>query len=270
MAKEAEAAERWRVRRSASDGDLLDAQRRKSSDGIFDTSKKPSKLSRTASFGGLLAGGLAGLTVTALLAQPAAAFIDNSFPGETFSYRGISWNVPKQAPTPGGFDWDTVAGCVDRNQYRYFCDQPKKMVISFDDGPEGYTEEALNILNRLGAKAVFCQVGYNLADSSTHALVRRMVDEGHALCIHTENHLHLTSLPTRQIIDEIMGTMERFRKIVGKTPRFFRAPFGEMDMRVRAVIQTLGLTALNWNLDTWDVRIRSWWMLWLVADFYLH
>lgn len=150
------------------------------------------------------------------------------------------------------------------------------MAISLDDGPDQYTAEALDILARNGATAVFCQMGSKM-NSGTEGIIKRIADEGHALCvsfglrfrfacliklashilsasfkIHTENHLHLTELSTRQIIDEIMGTMDRFKKILGKTPRFFRPPFGEADMRVRAIVEQLGLTQLNWNLDTWD------------------
>lgn len=80
----------------------------------------------------------------------------------------------------------------------------------------------------------------------------RAAQEGHDLCIHSDNHLHLPSLETRQIIDEVVAPMEKFKAVLGVTPRFFRPPYGEMDLRVKAILQQAGLTVLRWNFDSFD------------------
>ncbi|KAI9002592.1 hypothetical protein DFJ74DRAFT_696287 [Hyaloraphidium curvatum] len=200
---------------------------------------------------------LAAWLVAAAWVPGALAFLDNSLPRETFHHRGIDWDVPRQTRTPGGFDWDLVAGCVDHDSYHYFCRTSRKLAITLDDGPAEFTNEALDILARMGATATFCAMGQMMSTPEAARTIKRIADEGHALCIHTTNHLHLTELSSREIIDEIMGTMDRFKQILGYTPRYFRAPFGEYDMRVRAIVQQLGLTVLNWNLDLWDWRMDA-------------
>ncbi|KAI9002621.1 hypothetical protein DFJ74DRAFT_696378 [Hyaloraphidium curvatum] len=199
----------------------------------------------------LLAAALAALLV------PARAFVDYSFPNETFTYRGRQWTVPVQPRTPGYFDWDTVAGCVDYSgAYHYNCPGARKITLSLDDGPAPLTARVLDILRENDAKATFCLMGIKMTPE-TEALVRRMADEGHDLCIHTENHLHLTQLSTQSIIDEITWVMDKFKAILGVTPRYFRPPFGESDMRVRAVVEQLNLTMFLWNLDSWDWKQNS-------------
>ncbi|KAJ3329798.1 hypothetical protein HDU93_000781, partial [Gonapodya sp. JEL0774] len=61
-------------------------------------------------------------------------------------------------------------------------------------------------------------------------------------------------LSNEEIAEEIMAGIQIFRDILGPTfaPRFIRPPFGDLDLRVKAIADTLGLRVLLWNLDTKD------------------
>ena len=230
------------------------------------------------------------------LATHTSAFVDESaYPKESFSYRGYDFNVPRMPPVPGGFVWGSTNGGTDYDTYKYRCRWDNVLSLTFDDGPVENTIIALDVLQRLGAKATFCMVSFSLCLSAVwpdsernpfnsqntittkaqEDIVKRMADEGHSLCLHTVNHKHLTELPDREIVDEILDNMNQFKDLIGKTPRlvcfllhlsvlltvelrqrrYFRPPFGEIDLRVRSIVQTLGLTVLIWNLDSFDWRL---------------
>lgn len=59
--------------------------------------------------------------------------------------------------------------------------------LTFDDGPSRYTEEVLDILAEHGAKATFFVIGQSL-DENAKPILKRMLDEGHAVGMHANVH----------------------------------------------------------------------------------
>jgi peptidoglycan/xylan/chitin deacetylase (PgdA/CDA1 family) len=57
----------------------------------------------------------------------------------------------------------------------------------------------------------------------------------------------LTTLTTEQIVAELGWTREIIRTITGITPTTMRAPFGDIDNRVRAIALAMGLNAIQWT-----------------------
>ncbi|KXS10974.1 carbohydrate esterase family 4 protein [Gonapodya prolifera JEL478] len=216
-----------------------------------------------------------------LLAAPAlvaAQFADTNFPvgpkglvnetvnpipppadSTTFVWRGRTLTVPNQAPvanTSGACTASNViSGCADPS-YVWNCDAKKTVGLVFDDGPNYWTTDILNALAAANnAKATFCMVGRMIMmHPAGVTLLKQVIDGGHDVCIHTLNHQHLSSLSNEEIAEEIMGDMQVFRDVLGPTfiPRFLRPPFGDLDSRVKAIAETLGLKVLLWNLDSKD------------------
>jgi peptidoglycan/xylan/chitin deacetylase (PgdA/CDA1 family) len=56
------------------------------------------------------------------------------------------------------------------------------------------------------------------------------------------------------MIDEVVAPMEKFKEILGVTPKYFRPPYGEMDLRLKAILEQTGLIALRWNFDSFDAQ----------------
>ena len=62
----------------------------------------------------------------------------------------------------------------------------------------------------------------------------------------------LGSLRLHQIIDEILDTVNIFNSTLGVVPKYFRPPFGEIDLRIKSVVEALGMQVLRWNFDSYD------------------
>jgi peptidoglycan/xylan/chitin deacetylase (PgdA/CDA1 family) len=129
------------------------------------------------------------------------------------------------------------------------------LALTFDDGPDPrWTPTVLDLLRRHRAKATFCVVGQHVA--SHPDLVRRIADEGHALCDHTWTHDEaLASRPTATVRAELRRTYDAIVAATGgRAPVYFRAPAGRWSPRVVAEAQRLGLKPLGWSLDPADWR----------------
>lgn len=63
----------------------------------------------------------------------------------------------------------------------------KKVYLTFDDGPSGYTDEILDILDEKGVKATFFVVA---KESDYYPEYQRIVDEGHSIGIHSYSHIY--------------------------------------------------------------------------------
>ncbi|KAI9016726.1 hypothetical protein DFJ74DRAFT_608780, partial [Hyaloraphidium curvatum] len=136
------------------------------------------------------------------------------------------------------------------SSYIYTCPGERQLALTFDDGPAIYTNWLLDELRNASAKGTFCLIGRSFAGNED--IVRRIAYEGHDLCVHTWNHPHLTEMNNTAIIDEILDTMLAFNRTIGVVPRFFRPPFGEADLRIKAIMETLGMVMLRWNFDAYD------------------
>lgn len=127
------------------------------------------------------------------------------------------------------------------------------VALTFDDGPQPvYTPQILDLLKAHHVKATFCIIG--LQADKYPALVKRIVDEGHTLCNHTQSHD--VKLPTRTpdvIHSAIVGGRDAIvRASGGVTPVFYRAPGGALSDQVKAEAAALGETILKWTSDTED------------------
>jgi peptidoglycan/xylan/chitin deacetylase (PgdA/CDA1 family) len=86
--------------------------------------------------------------------------------------------------------------------------------------------------------------------------VRRIADEGHALCDHTWTHDEaLASRPTAIVRAELRRTYDAVVAATGgRAPLYFRAPAGRWSPRVVAEARRLGLRPLGWSVDPADWR----------------
>jgi peptidoglycan/xylan/chitin deacetylase (PgdA/CDA1 family) len=69
---------------------------------------------------------------------------------------------------------------------------------------------------------------------------------------HSWDHPHLTQLTNEEIQDQLSKTQEALFKATGKIGRYFRPPYGEYDKRVLRIADSMGLTAINYDLASGD------------------
>jgi peptidoglycan/xylan/chitin deacetylase (PgdA/CDA1 family) len=69
---------------------------------------------------------------------------------------------------------------------------------------------------------------------------------------HAYMHPHLMRLSSDSIARELRKAQRVIAGVIGKKPALFRAPYGEVDLRVAAVAESLGLTVIQYDLPSGD------------------
>ena len=131
-----------------------------------------------------------------------------------------------------------------------------RIALTFDDGPGGLTIPILRIFEEHNARATFCVIGSRV--ERWPEIVRRTHNGGHEVIGHSWNHANLTQLSSERIEMQITQTSAAIEAATGiAPPLIFRAPYGAVNSRVRAVAEELGYALLCWSIDTNDWRYRD-------------
>lgn len=125
----------------------------------------------------------------------------------------------------------------------------KVVALTFDDGPGAYTETALKILRRAGARATFFLVGRNL---DAHPRLPRREEAFGALGNHSWSHPVLADLPQAEMEDELGHTQAAIEELARDPVRLFRPPYGARSPAVDEKARALGLVTVLWTIDTRD------------------
>ncbi len=107
----------------------------------------------------------------------------------------------------------------------------------------------LDVYREHGVKCSFFIIGVNLEDCK--ATLPRLIDEGHDLGCHGWVHNPFTSLSDDSINGQFNAFVTKVNEIVpGYQVKFFRAPYGDRDMRVRTLAATWGMQHVLWSLES--------------------
>jgi peptidoglycan/xylan/chitin deacetylase (PgdA/CDA1 family) len=129
---------------------------------------------------------------------------------------------------------------------------PKRIALTFDDGPDpAATPALLDLLRREGVIATFFCIGRNV--EAHPALAARLVAEGHLLGNHLFSHGWWTGfLRKRGLVSEIIRTQQAIQRATGSTPTFVRPPVGLTNPHFAGALKSTGLTMIGWDLRTFD------------------
>jgi peptidoglycan/xylan/chitin deacetylase (PgdA/CDA1 family) len=131
--------------------------------------------------------------------------------------------------------------------------ESNSVALTFDDGPDpNWTPKMLALLKKNNVKATFCLVGVQVQQYPQ--LVRDIVADGHTLCNHTWKHD--TKLGTKGE-DAIRADIKKTQDAIlaaapGAQVKYFRHPGGMWTPRAVKVAQSMGMTALGWEVDPQD------------------
>ncbi|MEV6208791.1 bifunctional polysaccharide deacetylase/glycosyltransferase family 2 protein [Kitasatospora sp. NPDC051914] len=100
----------------------------------------------------------------------------------------------------------------------------RTIVLSFDDGPDPtWTPKLLDVLKDRGVHASFFVTGSMTAQHPD--IVRRMVDEGHEIGLHTFTHPDLTLQSKARLTFELSQTQLALAGVAGVHSSLFRPPY---------------------------------------------
>jgi peptidoglycan/xylan/chitin deacetylase (PgdA/CDA1 family) len=133
----------------------------------------------------------------------------------------------------------------------------RTLALTYDDGPGPKSLELASFLRAHGIRATFFMVGMNLQRAPDVA--RGIAGLGHIIGNHTYHHPHLPEIAdSPALATEVLSTHRLIAEVVGKAPRYLRAPYGEWNA---AIAQTLNQCP---ELDdyigpvNWDIERRDW------------
>ncbi|KAI9208375.1 uncharacterized protein BJ171DRAFT_596152 [Polychytrium aggregatum] len=180
-----------------------------------------------------------------LLNLPVSTYIKDStvqYKSDPTAYCYWPYNLCVRSAPGNGYEADV-----------YTCPQPGTWGLAFDDGPTidpVSHNDSIAIHTQLDAmhvKGTFFIVGSNAIQNPQ--IILDEYNDGQQIGVHTWTHHPLTACTNEQIVAEIKYTEAIIYNATGQVPNFFRPPYGDIDDRVRAVLNALGYTITIWIED---------------------
>ena len=127
----------------------------------------------------------------------------------------------------------------------------KVVALSFDAawGNED-TQTLIDILDKYDIHATFFVVG-DWVDKYPES-VKALSDAGNEVMNHSSHHAHFSQLNDSEIVSDITACNEKIAAVTGETPVLFRCPYGEYDDHVISAVNGMGMTAVQWDVDSLD------------------
>lgn len=130
--------------------------------------------------------------------------------------------------------------------------------LTFDDGPSEQTDKILDILKEKNAKACFYVIYHEGAEAER--LLKRIVEEGHTLGVHTYTHRYDDIYASVDAyLDDFQKISDWIEGVTGVKPTMFRFPGGSENDYNKAIYQELiaemtrrGYVYNDWNIATGD------------------
>lgn len=146
-----------------------------------------------------------------------------------------------------------VGVSASKRELPVYCVQSEEKVValSFDAawGNED-TQTLIDILDQYDVNTTFFVVG-DWADKYPES-VRALAEAGNEVMNHSSSHAHFSTLSTNEITADISACNDKIEAITGVHPTLFRCPYGEYDDHVIKAVNSLGMTAVQWDVDSLD------------------
>jgi peptidoglycan/xylan/chitin deacetylase (PgdA/CDA1 family) len=129
------------------------------------------------------------------------------------------------------------------------------VALTFDACPtkhtDEYDEKVVDILLREHVPATLFLSGRWVEKNRDKA--KFLADQPQfEIAAHTYYHPHLLEKTDDRVLREMKRTQAIIRKTTGRTPQYFRPPFGEVDERVAGIAKSVGLTTIRYDIASGD------------------
>lgn len=137
--------------------------------------------------------------------------------------------------------------------------------LTFDDGPSPLTENVLDVLKDKDVKATFFVLGKSLESESGKRILKRIVDEGHKIGIHSYSHVYKSVYASvESYLDDFVATYNRIYDITGMKAEIFRFPGGSINSYSSTIYKEIiaemlrrGFVYYDWNVSSMDAAPRT-------------
>lgn len=129
--------------------------------------------------------------------------------------------------------------------------EEKKLFLTFDDGPHPrITPIVLDLLKAFGAKATFFCIGNNI--KKYPEVYARIIEEGHAVGNHTQNHLNGWNTSDQDYISDVKEAKNWIDS------HLFRPPYGKMTRFQEKLLaaKPFGFIPVMWTVLSGDFDTR--------------
>lgn len=127
----------------------------------------------------------------------------------------------------------------------------KKVAISFDSAwGADKTLKILEILKEYNANATFFLVGFWVEEYPE--MVKAIKEQGVEIGTHSNTHPDFVNLSESDMKLELSTSVNLIKNITGDDVKLFRAPYGSYNNTVISTAENMGLTTIQWDVDTLD------------------
>lgn len=127
----------------------------------------------------------------------------------------------------------------------------KKVALTFDTAwGADKTESILKILKEYNVNATFFMVGFWV--EKYPEMVKAIDEQGIEIGTHSNTHPDFTTLSQSQMELELTTSINSIKAITHKDVKLFRAPYGAYNNTMLNLTKDLGLTTIQWDVDTLD------------------
>lgn len=129
--------------------------------------------------------------------------------------------------------------------------EEKVVALTFDAAwGADKTRGIIELLEKYDADGTFFLVGFWIDKYSEET--KLIAEKGLEIGNHSNNHLHMSKLQNDEIKKEIESVNVRLQELTGKTPKYFRPPFGEYDNKLLENVAALDMVGVQWSVDSLD------------------
>lgn len=127
----------------------------------------------------------------------------------------------------------------------------KEVILSFDDGPHPtLSKKVVDMLERIGAKAHFFQLGQNV--QVYPAVTKYIAAHGNSIGNHSWDHSDFKTLSFEQQLKQISDTNRMIINTIGWVDPFFRYPYGSTTTDMNQFLKDHREANFLWSIDSND------------------
>ena len=129
--------------------------------------------------------------------------------------------------------------------------QNKQVAISFDAAwGADKTADIIETLKEFDSSATFFLVGFWVDKYGD--IVKAIDEAGFEIGNHSNTHPDMTTLSADKVREELSNCSSLIKDITGKDVELFRAPYGAYSNTVIDTASELGMTTIQWDVDSLD------------------